>query len=162
GGGDPTLAVNQFPAQDYPQPATLAGLAAATARALKSEGRSTVSVGFDTSLYTGPALAPGWPPNYVTTGNVTPTVSRQVDQGRRRDRRARRVRPGGRGAEQGAAAARRQRRQPQRGRQRAAPERRDRARHAGPGAGSRHDRAPRARAAGGPAGGRLFRHAFGR
>ncbi len=35
------LAVNQFPAQDYPQPATLASLAAATARALKSQGRTT-------------------------------------------------------------------------------------------------------------------------
>ena len=53
GGGDPTLAVNPFPAQDYPQPATLASLAAATARALKSQGRTTVSVGYDTSLYTG-------------------------------------------------------------------------------------------------------------
>src|SRR5271157_6033969 len=64
GGGDPTLAVNQFPAQDYPQPATLASLAAATARELKAEGRTTVSVGYDTSLYTGPGLAPGWPENY--------------------------------------------------------------------------------------------------
>jgi len=82
GGGDPTLAVTQFPAQDYPQPATLAGLAAATARALKSEGRTTVSVGYDTSLYTGPALAPAWPANYITTGNVTPIVSLEVDQGR--------------------------------------------------------------------------------
>jgi serine-type D-Ala-D-Ala carboxypeptidase/endopeptidase (penicillin-binding protein 4) len=82
GGGDPTLAVNRFPAQDYPKPATLASLAAATARALKSEGRTTVSVGYDVSLYTGPALAPGWPGNYVTTGNVTPIVSLEVDQGR--------------------------------------------------------------------------------
>ena len=82
GGGDPTLAVNRFPAQDYPQPATLASLAAATARALKSEGRTTVSVGYDASLYTGPALAPGWAGNYVTTGNVTPIVSLEVDQGR--------------------------------------------------------------------------------
>jgi D-alanyl-D-alanine carboxypeptidase/D-alanyl-D-alanine-endopeptidase (penicillin-binding protein 4) len=82
GGGDPTLAVNPFPAQDYPQPATLASLAAATTRALKSAGRTTVSVGYDTSLYTGPALAPGWPANYVTTGNVTPIVSLEVDQGR--------------------------------------------------------------------------------
>ncbi|MGH3234574.1 MAG: D-alanyl-D-alanine carboxypeptidase/D-alanyl-D-alanine endopeptidase [Streptosporangiaceae bacterium] len=82
GGGDPTLAVNRFPAQDYPQPATLASLAAATARALKSEGRRTVSVGYDASLYTGPALAPGWPEAYVTTGNVTPIVSLEVDQGR--------------------------------------------------------------------------------
>ncbi len=82
GGGDPTLAVNQFPAQDYPRPATLASLAAETARVLKAEGRTTVSVGYDTSLYTGPALAPGWPANYITTGNVTPIVSLEVDQGR--------------------------------------------------------------------------------
>ena len=82
GGGDPTLAVNQFPAQDYPRPATLASLAAATARALKSQGRTTVSVGYDASLYTGPGLAPGWPQSYVTTGNVTPIVSLEVDQGR--------------------------------------------------------------------------------
>ncbi|MBV9205942.1 MAG: D-alanyl-D-alanine carboxypeptidase/D-alanyl-D-alanine-endopeptidase [Actinobacteria bacterium] len=82
GGGDPTLAVNQYPAADYPRPATLAGLAAATARALKSEGRSTVRVGYDTSLYVGPALAPGWPDSYVTSGDVTPIVSLEVDQGR--------------------------------------------------------------------------------
>jgi serine-type D-Ala-D-Ala carboxypeptidase/endopeptidase (penicillin-binding protein 4) len=82
GGGDPTLAVNQFPARDYPQPATLASLAAATARALKSQGRTTVSVGYDTSLYTGPGLAPGWPQSYISTGDVTPIVSLEVDQGR--------------------------------------------------------------------------------
>ena len=44
GGGDPTLAVHPFPARDYPQPATLASLAAATARVLKSEGRTKVSL----------------------------------------------------------------------------------------------------------------------
>ena len=82
GGGDPTLAVSGFPAGDYPRPATLASLAAATARALKATGRTTVSVGYDTSLYTGPALAPGWTEAYVTTGNVTPIVSLEVDQGR--------------------------------------------------------------------------------
>jgi serine-type D-Ala-D-Ala carboxypeptidase/endopeptidase (penicillin-binding protein 4) len=82
GGGDPTLAVNPYPAQDYPRPATLASLAGATARTLKSEGRKTVSVGYDTSLYTGPDLAPSWPANYVSTGNVTPIVSLEADQGR--------------------------------------------------------------------------------
>jgi D-alanyl-D-alanine carboxypeptidase/D-alanyl-D-alanine-endopeptidase (penicillin-binding protein 4) len=82
GGGDPTLAVHQFPAQDYPRPATLASLAAATARALRSEGRSSVTVGYDATLYTGPGLAPGWPASYVSTGNVTPIVSLEVDQGR--------------------------------------------------------------------------------
>ena len=82
GGGDPTLAVNAYPAQDYPAPATLANLAAATARALKAQHRTTVSVGYDTSLFTGPLLAPGWPESYVSSGNVTPIVSFEVDQGR--------------------------------------------------------------------------------
>jgi D-alanyl-D-alanine carboxypeptidase/D-alanyl-D-alanine-endopeptidase (penicillin-binding protein 4) len=82
GGGDPTLAVHPYPAADYPQPATLAALAGATARALRAAGRTAVSLGYDTSLYTGPALAPGWPAAYVSTGNVTPIVSLEVDQGR--------------------------------------------------------------------------------
>jgi D-alanyl-D-alanine carboxypeptidase/D-alanyl-D-alanine-endopeptidase (penicillin-binding protein 4) len=82
GGGDPTLAVNPFPAGDYPRPATLAGLAAATAKALRAQGRRAVVLGYDTSLYTGPALAPGWPADYVSGGDVTPIVSLEVDQGR--------------------------------------------------------------------------------
>jgi serine-type D-Ala-D-Ala carboxypeptidase/endopeptidase (penicillin-binding protein 4) len=82
GGGDPTLAVNPFPARDYPQPATLASLAASTARALKVQGRRTVVLGYDTSLYTGPQLAPGWPAAYISAGDVTPIVSLEVDQGR--------------------------------------------------------------------------------
>jgi serine-type D-Ala-D-Ala carboxypeptidase/endopeptidase (penicillin-binding protein 4) len=82
GGGDPVLAVNAYPAGDYPQPATLASLAAATARALKAAGTTAVQVGYDTSLYSGPGLAPGWPASYITTGNVTDIVSLEVDQGR--------------------------------------------------------------------------------
>jgi len=82
GGGDPTLAVNPFPAGDYPRPATLASLAAATAKALRTQGRRAVVLGYDTSLYTGPALAPGWPADYVSGGDVTPIVSLEVDQGR--------------------------------------------------------------------------------
>ena len=54
---DPVLAVHPYPAGDYPRPATLASLAAATARQLKAQGRHAVSVGYDTSLYTGPDLA---------------------------------------------------------------------------------------------------------
>lgn len=82
GGGDPTLAVNPFPARDYPRPATLTSLAASTVRALKAQGRKTVSVGYDTSLYTGPGLAPGWPAGDISAGDVTPIVSLEVDQGR--------------------------------------------------------------------------------
>jgi serine-type D-Ala-D-Ala carboxypeptidase/endopeptidase (penicillin-binding protein 4) len=82
GGGDPTLAVNPFPAGGYPRPATLASLAGATAKALRAQGRRAVVLGYDTSLYTGPALAPGWPADYVSGGDVTPIVSLEVDQGR--------------------------------------------------------------------------------
>jgi D-alanyl-D-alanine carboxypeptidase/D-alanyl-D-alanine-endopeptidase (penicillin-binding protein 4) len=82
GGGDPTLAVNPFPARDYPQPATLASLAASTARKLIAQGQRTVVIGYDTSLYVGPGLAPGWPAAYIGTGDVTPIVSLEVDQGR--------------------------------------------------------------------------------
>ena len=82
GGGDPTLAAGPPPASDYPQPATLKALAAATARALRAQGRRSVRLGYDTSLYSGPALAPGWPMSYITTGNVTAITPLEVDQGR--------------------------------------------------------------------------------
>jgi serine-type D-Ala-D-Ala carboxypeptidase/endopeptidase (penicillin-binding protein 4) len=82
GGGDPTLAAGRSPASDYPQPATLKGLAAVTARALHAQGRNSVRLSYDTSLFTGPALAPGWPAAYVSTGNVTAITALEVDQGR--------------------------------------------------------------------------------
>jgi D-alanyl-D-alanine carboxypeptidase/D-alanyl-D-alanine-endopeptidase (penicillin-binding protein 4) len=79
GGGDPTLAAGTPPTSDYNQPPTLKELAA---RALKARNRSQVRLEYDTSLYTGPGMAPGWPGAYVTTGNVTPISSLEVDQGR--------------------------------------------------------------------------------
>ena len=39
-------------------------------------------LGYDTTLYTGPQLAPGWPQAYVTTGNVTGITPLEADQGR--------------------------------------------------------------------------------
>jgi len=82
GGGDPTLAVNKYPSSDYPQPATLAALAAATARALKARGHKSVALGYDTSLFSGPDMAPGWSDSDIATGNVTSIVSLEADQGR--------------------------------------------------------------------------------
>jgi serine-type D-Ala-D-Ala carboxypeptidase/endopeptidase (penicillin-binding protein 4) len=81
GGGDPTLAVDEYPSSDYPRPATLAQLAAGTARALKAQGRRSVRLGYDTALYSGPDLGPGWGDD-VSTGNVTPVVPLEADQGR--------------------------------------------------------------------------------
>lgn len=82
GGGDPTLAAGHPPATDYPQPATLAALAAATARALRSAHITSVRLGYDTSLYAGAGIAPGWDRGDVVTGNVTPVTALEVDQGR--------------------------------------------------------------------------------
>jgi D-alanyl-D-alanine carboxypeptidase/D-alanyl-D-alanine-endopeptidase (penicillin-binding protein 4) len=82
GGGDPTLAVNQYPSSDYPQPATLAALAASAARALRAQGRDSVRLDYDASLYRGPDMAPGWTDGDVSTGNVTPIVALEADQGR--------------------------------------------------------------------------------
>jgi serine-type D-Ala-D-Ala carboxypeptidase/endopeptidase (penicillin-binding protein 4) len=82
GGGDPTLAVNEYPSSDYPRPATLAQLAAGTARALKAQGRQSVRLGYDTSLYSGPDIAQGWTESDISTGNVTAIVALEADQGR--------------------------------------------------------------------------------
>ena len=82
GGGDPTLAVNAYPSSDYPRPATLAQLAAGTARTLKSQGRHSVRLGYDTALFGGPDLAQGWTGGLISTGNVTSIVALEADQGR--------------------------------------------------------------------------------
>jgi serine-type D-Ala-D-Ala carboxypeptidase/endopeptidase (penicillin-binding protein 4) len=82
GGGDPTLSAGPAPKSDYPHPASLASLAAATAHSLRAHGQRAVRLGYDTSLFTGPGLAPGWTASYVSTGNVTPITSLEVDQGR--------------------------------------------------------------------------------
>lgn len=82
GGGDPTLAVNSYPAGDYPQPATLARLASVTAEALKAHGQHVIRLGYDTSMYTGAPMAPAWSQSDIDTGNVTPISALEVDQGR--------------------------------------------------------------------------------
>lgn len=82
GGGDPTLAAGHVPVAGYPRPATLSSLAAAAARWLRAHGRTAVRLSYDTSLFTGPSMAPGWTPQYVATGNVTPITALEVDQGR--------------------------------------------------------------------------------
>ncbi len=87
GGGDPTLAVHGYPGGDYPHPATLSTLAAATARALRAKGVSSVTLRYDASLFGGPGVARGWKPfgaagNYVSSGNITPITGLEVDQGR--------------------------------------------------------------------------------
>jgi len=87
GGGDPTLAADRYPDGDYPQPATLRSLAAATAKALRTRDVSSVGLRFDASLLGGPLVARGWAAlgtagDYVSSGNFTPITGLEVDQGR--------------------------------------------------------------------------------
>ncbi|MBO0775981.1 MAG: D-alanyl-D-alanine carboxypeptidase/D-alanyl-D-alanine-endopeptidase, partial [Actinobacteria bacterium] len=82
GGGDPTLAAARPPAGQYPRPATLRSLAAATAGRLRARGETAVRLSYDSSLFTGPAMASGWTASYVSTGNVSPISALEVDQGR--------------------------------------------------------------------------------
>jgi len=83
GGGDPTLSAGRYPASFYPQPASLAALAAGAAKALKGKGVTSVHLTYNNSLFTGPTVADGWPgDDYITTGNVAPITGLEVDQGR--------------------------------------------------------------------------------
>lgn len=77
GGGDPYLCSRRVCA---PQSAKLQTLAAQTARELKLTEAASVSLGYDDSLFSGPAWNPGWPPGYVD--QVTPTSALWVDEGR--------------------------------------------------------------------------------
>ncbi|HEY0869259.1 MAG TPA: D-alanyl-D-alanine carboxypeptidase/D-alanyl-D-alanine-endopeptidase, partial [Acidothermaceae bacterium] len=42
---------------------------------------TTVSLGYDASLFVGPQLAPGWKPVYQTEGDVAPVSALEVDEG---------------------------------------------------------------------------------
>ena len=85
GGGDPLLgSVPSDPDQNYPARADLDTLARATAKALKAVGRSRVRLGYDTSLFAGPAVNPRWPKTYVPDDVVSPISALWVDEGRER------------------------------------------------------------------------------
>ncbi len=85
GGGDPFLASQ--PPEDpttYPPRADVDTLARGTARALRRNGskRPSVRLGFDDSLFSGPAVSPRWPASYIPDGVVSPVHALWVDEGR--------------------------------------------------------------------------------
>lgn len=85
GGGDPLLAgPSAKPA--YPKQASLATLAARTAATLKSQNVKKVTLTYDSSLFTGSPIAPGWKPNYVPDGEVAPVYALTMDEGRQNPR----------------------------------------------------------------------------
>ena len=81
GGGDPTLST-AAPAGFVPAPASLADLAGETAAALHAAGITTVTLGYDTTLFAGPRVAQTWPPTDITTGVVSPVTALSLDEGR--------------------------------------------------------------------------------
>jgi serine-type D-Ala-D-Ala carboxypeptidase/endopeptidase (penicillin-binding protein 4) len=77
GGGDPYLA--RKASADYPRRATINGLARATASRLKHDKIKKVSLGYDSSLFEGPAWNPRWPAFY--RNSVSGTSALWVDEG---------------------------------------------------------------------------------
>ncbi|WP_052762037.1 D-alanyl-D-alanine carboxypeptidase/D-alanyl-D-alanine endopeptidase [Jiangella alkaliphila] len=72
GGGDPTLTA------DDGAGTRLADLAASTAQALTEAGVAAVTLSYDASLFTGPAVDPDWTPSYVPSV-VSPTTALAAD-----------------------------------------------------------------------------------
>jgi D-alanyl-D-alanine carboxypeptidase/D-alanyl-D-alanine-endopeptidase (penicillin-binding protein 4) len=77
GGGDPYLAWKAR--SDYPKRATITGLARATASELKHDKIKKVSLGYDASLFRGPAWNAHWPGFYGD--QVSRTSALWVDEG---------------------------------------------------------------------------------
>jgi D-alanyl-D-alanine carboxypeptidase/D-alanyl-D-alanine-endopeptidase (penicillin-binding protein 4) len=82
GGGDPTLAGPARRGAGYPRFASLATLAARTARAVKAAGTTKVKLSFDDSLFAEPRTGAGWKPGYVPEGTVSPVSALMIDEGR--------------------------------------------------------------------------------
>ncbi len=83
GGGDPLLARRPpaRKARGYPRVATLSALGRQTVRGLRAAGLSRVRVGYDDSLFVGPAVSPSWEPSYASDGVVTPISALWVNEG---------------------------------------------------------------------------------
>ncbi|WP_159085917.1 D-alanyl-D-alanine carboxypeptidase/D-alanyl-D-alanine endopeptidase [Aeromicrobium chenweiae] len=81
GGGDPYLATKPAAKGDGVHRGDLTTLARRAANALRKAGVARVSLGYDASLFTGPAASPAWRPSYVAENVVTPVSSLWADQG---------------------------------------------------------------------------------
>lgn len=79
GGGDPYLA-SRTRGGTYPRRSSVADLAKETAAQLRQSRRSTVSLGYDDSLFTGPDWNRTWPNAY--RDQVTPLSALWVEEGR--------------------------------------------------------------------------------
>ena len=79
GGGDPTLSAAP-PGQDtwYRGAARISDLA----EQVRRSGVTPTAVQVDTSLFSGPTMAPGWDPADIDGGDIAPIESVMIDAGR--------------------------------------------------------------------------------
>ncbi|NYD43564.1 D-alanyl-D-alanine carboxypeptidase/D-alanyl-D-alanine endopeptidase [Nocardioides panaciterrulae] len=82
GGGDPYLASRPAGGTAYPPRADVVTLARRTADALAQAGEKRVRLGYDNTLFSGPAVDPHWPADYIPDGVVAPISALWVDEGR--------------------------------------------------------------------------------
>lgn len=80
GGGDPYLMSKPPKKRDPLLTANLEDLAKRTAEALRRAGASAVDLGYDDSLFSGPAVNPAWEHSYLSGGVVTPISALWADQ----------------------------------------------------------------------------------
>lgn len=121
GGGDPLLTRSPDP-DDYPDEADLTTLARRTAAALERDQVTRVRLGYDATLFAGPAENPFWEPDYLPDDVVSPITALWVDEGRVRDGEAERSGDPARDAAAAFAAALREQGIAVRGRLRPGPE----------------------------------------
>ena len=81
GGGDPFLAGTQPATGPARDDASLQSLARLTAHRLRAQGRTSVRLSYDTSLFTGPRVNPHWPATYIPDV-VSPITALWADEGR--------------------------------------------------------------------------------
>lgn len=81
GDGDPFLTTEKPKPALYGHAANLTDLATKTATALKKSGTTSVSLGFDDSLFSGPDVSTHWESSYVPGNIVTPVSALWADEG---------------------------------------------------------------------------------
>ncbi len=82
GGGDPSLRSTGTQGEDPLAAASLTELARATASRLTATGVTRVRVGYDDSLFSGPAMHPTWSTSFPGLGIVAPVSALLADEGR--------------------------------------------------------------------------------
>ncbi|WP_407344665.1 D-alanyl-D-alanine carboxypeptidase/D-alanyl-D-alanine-endopeptidase [Pengzhenrongella phosphoraccumulans] len=78
GGGDMMLAAGEGDPAKVNGHAGLADLARQAARALTLAGTTTVTLGVDDTLFSGPAVSPAWDATYLSNGFVAPVTALAV------------------------------------------------------------------------------------